>query len=115
MLAVGEDRLRPFDACYVRMSTGFGGGVGESRQEICGALSGGIMLIGALYGRAQVGQDEGTCIELVNLYRTRFKEVLGETNCGVLRQSGFGSDGHTPCSVLVERAAGILLGVLEDV
>jgi C_GCAxxG_C_C family probable redox protein len=114
MLAVGEARLEPFEECYVRMSTGFGGGVARTREELCGALGAGVMLIGALHGRARIGEDEDTCLRLSTLYRTRFRDAFGETNCGALRRSGFGSDGHTPCSVLVERAAGILLGVLEE-
>lgn len=114
MLAVGERYLEPFDEGYVRMSTGFGGGVGRSREELCGALTAGVMLIGALHGRAHIGEDEDDCVRLTDRYRTRFRQAFGETNCGALRRSGFGSDGHTPCSTLVERAAGILLCVLEE-
>lgn len=114
MLAVGEPRLERFDETFVRMSTGFGGGVGQSREELCGALSAGVMLIGTLFGRARMGEDKEICNRLVNLYRARFRESFGETNCGELRRSGFGSEGHTPCRELVARAASILSGVLEE-
>lgn len=34
-----------------RIATGFGGGVGSTREHICGAVSGGIMAIGVALGR----------------------------------------------------------------
>lgn len=114
MLAVGEPVLGRFDEAFVRMSTGFGGGVGQSREELCGALSAGVMLIGGMHGRALVGEDKEFCNQLVSRYRQRFKESFGSTNCGELRRSGYGADGHTPCSELVAHAASILLEVLEE-
>jgi C_GCAxxG_C_C family probable redox protein len=107
--------LGGFDDDFVRMSTGFGGGVGQSREELCGALSAGVMLIGALHGRALVGEDKDVCNRLVTRYRQRFEESFGSTNCGELRRSGYGADGHTPCAELVARAASILLDVLDEV
>ena len=53
MLAVGEHWLGQVDDRVRRMVTGLGGGVGGTQQEMCGALSGGVLLIGALYGRTR--------------------------------------------------------------
>jgi C_GCAxxG_C_C family probable redox protein len=36
----------------LKISCGFGGGMGR-RQEVCGAVSGGVMAIGMLYGRGE--------------------------------------------------------------
>ena len=53
MLAVGEHLLGPLDDQVLRMSSGLGGGLGSTQQELCGALSGGVLIIGALYGRTR--------------------------------------------------------------
>jgi C_GCAxxG_C_C family probable redox protein len=38
--------------CIPRIATGFGGGIGK-QGEVCGAVSGGVMVIGLLRGRTQ--------------------------------------------------------------
>ena len=40
----------------LRMANGFGAGMGR-KQEVCGAISGAIMVLGLLYGR---GERDGT-------------------------------------------------------
>jgi C_GCAxxG_C_C family probable redox protein len=112
MLAVGEYLLGSIDDQTCRMATGLGGGVGGTRQELCGALSGGVLLIGALHGRTRPDEDDGWCMTLVSRYRERFAQELGTTHCGDLRATGYGSDGKWSCSVLVERAACVLLETL---
>lgn len=41
----------------LKLSCGFGGGMGR-KQEICGAVTGGIMVIGAVYGKDTFGEKE---------------------------------------------------------
>ena len=115
MLAVGEYLLGQVDDRFVRIATGLGGGLGGTHQELCGALSGGVLLIGALYGRIKPDEDQSLCMELTILFRERFALELGSTNCRVLRESGYGSEGSIPCSVLVERAVHVLLDTLTEV
>ncbi len=112
MLAVGEYLFGSVDDRMQRMSTGLAGGIGGSHQETCGALSGGVLLIGALYGRTQPDEDDGECRRLATEYRERFAQELGATRCCDLRASGYGSDGTQPCSTLVGRAARILLQIM---
>jgi C_GCAxxG_C_C family probable redox protein len=114
VLAVGEHLLGHVDEVMLRVSTALAGGVGGSHQELCGALSGGALLIGALYGRTDPDLDDTECRRLVCCYRDRFIEELGTSNCFELRESGYGSEGKWPCSTLVERAARVLLEVLAD-
>jgi len=109
---VGEYLLGHVDDRVRRMATGLAGGVGGTHEELCGALSSGAMLIGALYGRTRPDQDNELCYELATRYRDLFIQALGTTRCCELRAQGYGSDGTIPCSVLVEKAANIFLGIL---
>ncbi len=94
-----------------RMATGMAGGIGGTHEEICGALNGGVMVIGALLGRIRPGEDDSRCMHLAAEYRKQFVCEFGATRCQTLRDSGYGA-GTTPCSVLVGRAASILLTIL---
>jgi C_GCAxxG_C_C family probable redox protein len=111
MLSVGKYKLEDLDERSVKMTTGFAGGVGDTRQELCGAFSAGVMIIGALYGRTAIGADHSACIQKTRAYRQRFQEVMGSISCFELRAERYGSEGIEPCSVLVERAARELLKV----
>ncbi|KPK95038.1 MAG: hypothetical protein AMJ88_01630 [Anaerolineae bacterium SM23_ 63] len=115
MLTVGEYALGAVDPKLCKVATGLGGGIGGTHQELCGALSGGVLLLGALYGRTEAGKSDDLCMHLSAEYRTRFAQELGSTHCGTLRESGFGLGGTIPCSVLVERATRVLLEVLAEV
>ena len=97
-----------------RMVTGLGGGVGGTQQEMCGALGGGVLLIGALYGRTGADEDDSRCMRLASLYRERFARTMGATRCGELRAGQCGSSGTPLCATLVEQAASILLEILAD-
>ena len=114
MLAVGEHVLGYVDDQTLRMTTGFSGGIGVTYRDICGALSAGIMIIGASHGRTNPDEDDSLCQELVSTYRDRFTRELGSVTCHELRSLGYGSQGVEPCAELVGRAAGILLDVLND-
>jgi C_GCAxxG_C_C family probable redox protein len=112
MLAVGEHLLGKVDTRILKMMTAMGGGVGLSQQELCGALSGGVLLIGAIHGRTTPNEDDSTCARLAFEYRRKFLQTFGTTKCQEIRDSGYGSDAQRNCSELVERAASILLEVL---
>jgi C_GCAxxG_C_C family probable redox protein len=97
MLAVGEHALGRVDVQTLKMTTGFAGGIGVSHQDLCGALSAGIMIIGALYGRTQPKDDDALCQSLVANYHNLFAQKLGSVNCGELRAERYGSQGQEPC------------------
>ena len=114
MLAVGGHVLDDPNPQSVRMATGFAGGVGDTQQEMCGALSGGVMVIGALYGRSSLEEDDWPALRLVTHYRERFARELGETRCGPLYKRTYTPDGLGSCALVVERAARILLELLDE-
>lgn len=114
MLVVGEHLLGRVDDQVCRMMTGIAGGLGGSHEEMCGALSAGALLVGALYGRTRPDEESEPCYGLASAYRARFMEEWGTTRCADLRAQGYGSEGTIPCATLVKRAAAILLEVLDD-
>jgi C_GCAxxG_C_C family probable redox protein len=114
MLAVGGYVLGNLDPLLVRMATGFAGGVGGTRQEMCGALSAGVMIIGALYGRNSLEEDDSPARQLATRYRECFAAELGTTRCDPLYEQVHAPDGPGSCSVVVERAARILLELLTE-
>ena len=98
-----------------RLATPFAGGTGGTQQELCGALSGGMMVIGALLGREEAGVNDDEAQRLAARYRTCFLETFDATECGTLRRTTVkGSGGLGSCSVLVEQATALLLDVLAE-
>jgi C_GCAxxG_C_C family probable redox protein len=114
VLAVGEHVLGALDPQLVRASTALAGGVGDSEAEMCGALSGAILLVGAVHGRTTAAEDHQRAVELAAECRRRFEETFGSTRCATLRHELEAPDGLGDCAVLVERAAQQLLVLLEE-
>ena len=115
LLAVGEHVLKDLDPQCARMATGLAGGVGETQQEMCGALSGGVLVIGGLLGRVALNEDDQPALALVARYRERFLARFGHTQCAPLREAVHSPGGLGSCAVLVEQAAMILLELLAEV
>ena len=101
-----------FDPRMMRLATGFGGGIAEE-ADVCGALVGGVMLIGHLYGRSSLKEDQTRCWELSRAYRRRFKEELGDTSCYYFTKGQFNPENHRKCAEVVLKAARILLDLLS--
>ena len=113
LLAVGEHLLGAEVRDVVRYITPFAGGVGCQSQELCGALSGGIAVIGGRFGRRSCEEDDTLVQDMASRFRQRFLERLGETQCErvlvkVKEPGGMGS-----CEVLVEWASGTLLKLID--
>jgi C_GCAxxG_C_C family probable redox protein len=112
MLTVGEYFLGELDAHHIRMTTALAGGVGDTRQELCGALSSGALIIGFLYGRTHPHENDQRCMSLAGNFHQRFLAKFGSTRCQTLRSA---MDPSSPkrCSELVEHATRILIEILE--
>lgn len=114
MLAVGEHVLDHLDPQCLRMATPLAGGVSATRLEMCGALSGGVMVIGALLGRTSPQESDERAYAVAQAYRERFLDELQDTQCAPLREQVQAPGGMGSCALLVERAAMILLQVLDE-
>jgi C_GCAxxG_C_C family probable redox protein len=113
LLTVGAHYLGEINPGALRISTAFAGGVGGTKEELCGALAGGLMVIGALYGRTDAQTNDDHCMDLAAAYRARFLERFGYIRCADLKEQWVGKKGQETCADLMAVAAGILVDVLE--
>jgi len=96
------------------MATPFGGGVGRS-EDICGALIGGVMGIGALKGRTGPGQDRLVSYEAAGRLHSHFNNEFGSTCCKVLNKSDFKSPEHRGrCGRFVAEATSMAVQILRE-
>lgn len=80
------------DAC-LRMATPFGGGVGRS-EDLCGALSGGVLAIGACLGRTDSKEDKTKSYGAAKEFFDGFVATEGSPKCSVLNKGEFGTPEH---------------------
>jgi len=114
LLAAASRSLPDLDPLAVRLSTPFAGGVGCSHMELCGALAGGLLLIGALYGREDAQTNDDLCQALTAGWREHFMQEFGYTCCQDLRENWVGQPGQPDCKALVGRTTGLLVDFLEE-
>ncbi len=105
---LGEEKVK----AALPFSSSFAGGVGGSRAELCGALTGGLMVIGGLYGREDGPTPDQECQDLAARFRADFLQEFGWLKCGELREHWIGNAGQESCKLLVEKATGVLLDLL---
>ena len=110
----------------MRLASSFGGGLARMR-EVCGAVSGGAMVLGLLHGSADPTDHAAKTAHyhLVQEFARRFREKNGSIICRELL-NGVGTPGSDPeqrsdsyyrkrpCPLLVEDAAQILDDMLEQ-
>ncbi len=76
------DRLGLEEDHCLKLATGFGGGMARA-QEVCGAVSGGILAIGAMDGRGlSEGKDQQELVySKVKSFMEAFAEKEGSVRC----------------------------------
>lgn len=114
LLGAGGNLLGELHPQVMRLATPFAGGVGSTNLELCGALTGALMVIGGLHGRAQAGADDARCQELAAAYRAAFLQRFGWLKCQDLKEHWIGNYGQPNCRALVEGATLLLLELLEE-
>ena len=109
-----------------RLSSSFGGGMGRMR-EVCGAVSGMLMVLGALYGYDDPGEKALAQREhyaLVQELAGKFRERNGSIICREILKNPPSDPNPTPrtpefyktrpCARMVAAAAGILDRFIEE-
>lgn len=83
------------------MAGGFGGGVGGSHAELCGAVSGAVLTLSLLFPM-QDSADQAARRLVYGLSKTmreRFAQVFGKTRCGELLEARPEPSSQTPAAV----------------
>ena len=104
----------------------FGGGVGGSHEELCGAVSGGLLVLGLLFPHTQ-GEDRDGKRQIYGLakqFRQRFFETFGHTRRGDLLRARCGVSEKTTaaarlgltahCDIMVVTAVELLEALLRE-
>ena len=108
------------------VSGGFGGGVGGSHAELCGAVSGAVVALSLLYPHTD-GADAAAKRNLYAVtkdFRQRFEAVFGKTRCGDLLAARPGVSDRTAaaarlgitahCDIMIVTAVELLEQMLAE-
>jgi C_GCAxxG_C_C family probable redox protein len=111
---VGEYLWGDIDPQLVRVAVAFCGGVGGTHEELCGAFSGGVMVLGILFAPEQPGGNEDRMRAAIARYRERFLAEAGSMTCAVLTATRYGDGFKESCADLVQQAVRILIAVIAE-
>lgn len=76
-----------------KMSSGFGGGVGQAGC-MCGALTAATMVLGLVEGRSDKSQSRTPIYESAGGFHRTFSEHFGASCCRILNPHPFGTKEH---------------------
>jgi aspartate racemase len=106
----GMRRLGGFPGNLPKLASGFGGGTCRARS-LCGALAGGVLVLGAVHGRERMGDDRAALFAAGKPLVAGFRERFGSDNCYALTGIDFDEPGgmeayrdhvHAQCRAYVE-------------
>jgi C_GCAxxG_C_C family probable redox protein len=106
-----------------RIATGFCGGISRSRG-ICGAVTGGVMALGIVFGRDSAAESHETVYKKVQQFLQAFEEECKSTNCFELtgcdlnteegRQTFYHGGVVERCRVFTGKAASLAARLIND-
>lgn len=114
LAVIEECGLNPADLGLPRAASGFGGGVGETQEEMCGALAGGVLALGLILGRTEPGTDVRPAFAAAARLRELFLAEFGSTGCADLVRSFAAADSPNACRRLSGRTAALVGRVLDE-
>lgn len=97
-----------------KFASAFGGGVGKSHQEMCGALAGAFIAIGGLLGRNRPDAEWTDASDMASELRRRFVETHHTTQCSALLEKFGTQTDMMRCKKLSGEVAGMLAALLEE-
>ena len=92
----------------------FGGGIGGSTEELCGAFTGGVIALGYLMGRDAPGDDMRDAGALVKEFKSRFLNQFGSLNCRKLLFDFDEQENPLGCVKLTAETSVILANLLNQ-
>ncbi|MCU0241772.1 MAG: C-GCAxxG-C-C family protein [Vicinamibacteria bacterium] len=123
VLLAGMERLKIHNDLIPKLASGFAGGVSRTRS-LCGALSGGVMVLGAIHGRMHPSDGRDILIARTQDLMRVFRERFGSDNCYTLTQLDFNEPGaldiyraqvHAHCREYVRVTLELLMESLPDI
>jgi C_GCAxxG_C_C family probable redox protein len=97
-----------------KAATAFGGGVGGTKCETCGALTGGVIALGWLFGRTEPGTDKQDVYAFATEFRNKFLDSFGSTQCKAILAAFGKQEDLLECKRMTGSAAGILFDILQQ-
>lgn len=97
-----------------RAASAFGAGVGRSKEELCGALSGSLIALGILRGRTSAHESWDSVASMASEFRERFQALHGCTSCGEILDSLGPQENMEGCRRMTARAAGMMRELLDQ-
>lgn len=119
------DRTGMTEEQAMMIASGFGGGMGRMR-EVCGAVSGALMVLGCLYGYREPGQEQlkAAHYAIVQDLAAKFRAQHGTIICRELLGNPDSSPTptprteafyhHRPCGRFIRTAAELVQAYLEE-
>ena len=98
-----------------KIATAMGGGIGGAKN-ICGALNGGIIILGALFGRNQPNVKVEKIYSLSKSFHDKFKDSFSTTSCfEITKDFEWKSPAHKEhCSKIASKTAEILAELINS-
>lgn len=93
-IAAIQDTFGIIDDSVFKQSYGFGAGIGLTSKGTCGAISAGVLMIGALCGREKVDFHSGRnakCYQLSKQLMERVEEKFGGLLCHQIQKNIMGN------------------------
>jgi arsenite methyltransferase len=97
-----------------RAASVFGGGIGGSTEELCGAFTGGVIALGYLLGRDAPGDNMRDSGALVKEFKSRFQTQFGTLKCRDLLFSFDEQENPLGCVKLTAETSVLLANLLNE-
>jgi C_GCAxxG_C_C family probable redox protein len=98
----------------IRSASGFGGGIGGSNEELCGAFTGGVVALGYLLGRENGGDSLKSCGSLIKEFKIKFLNEFGSLDCQTLLNGFKEEQNPLGCAKLTAQTSVILADLLNE-
>jgi arsenite methyltransferase len=98
----------------VKASSGFGGGIAGTTEDLCGGFSGGVLVLGALLGRDKGLENLKDCGLLIKELRNRFLKEFGSVNCGTILKGFDEAQKPFMCAKITAKGAEMVADLLNE-
>ncbi|OGL40199.1 MAG: hypothetical protein A3C43_06480 [Candidatus Schekmanbacteria bacterium RIFCSPHIGHO2_02_FULL_38_11] len=99
----------------VKVATAMGGGIGAAKN-LCGALNGGVIVIGAIFGRNTPNEKVDKIYPIAKAFHDKFRETFATTSCfEITKDIEWKSAAHKEhCSKVASKTAEILAETINS-